>query len=124
MKSKSPRILYYDLETSLMPVAVFQLAHNDWIDPNSILEERYIICASWMWDGEKKVHSVSVLDDSKRFKKNPHDDEHVVNVLHKIMSTADVIVGHNADRFDKPYIDTRALIHGLPVLPPITSIDT
>ena len=123
-KSTGPRVLYYDIETSLMPVAVFQLAHNDWIDPSAILEDRYIICGCWRWEGESKVHSVSTLDDPKRYNKNPHDDTHVVKVLHKVLSSADVIVGHNADSFDKRYVDTRILRLGLEPLPPITSIDT
>lgn len=120
----SPRILYYDIETSLQPVAVFQLAHNDWIDPSSILEERYIICACWKWEGSEKVHAVSVLDDPKRYAKNPHDDYHVIKTLHGVLAKADVLIGHNSDSFDKRWIDTRALVHGFPVLPPQASIDT
>lgn len=119
-----PRILFWDIETSLQPVAVFQLAHNDWIDPSNILEERYVIAASWLWEGETKVHSVSVLDDPKRYKKNPHDDFHVIETLHKVLGEADVIVAHNGDSFDKRYVDTRILVHGLDPLPPVTSIDT
>lgn len=119
-----PRMLYYDIETSLMPVAIFALAHNDWIDPSAILGDRYIICASWLWEGETKVHSVSVLDDPKRYAKNPHDDAHVIKTLHKVLSQADVLIGHNSTSFDKKYIDTRILIHGFDPLPPITEIDT
>lgn len=121
---KSPKLLYWDIETSLQLVAVFQLAHNDWIDPSSITQERYVICASWLWEGDDHVHSVSVLDDPKRFKNDPHDDKHVITKLHEVLSQADVIVGHNSDSFDKRYIDTRILVHGLSPLPPITSIDT
>lgn len=124
MESKPMRILYWDIETSLMPVAIFQLAHNDWIQPDAIIEERYIICASWMWEGESKVHSVSVLDDPKRYEKDPHDDRHVVETLHKVLSTADLSVTHNGESFDKRYLDTRALVHGLPALPPIPFVDT
>ena len=119
-----PRILFYDIETSLQPVAVFSLLHNDYIDPSSILSERYIISGSWKWEGKKEIHAVSVLDDAKRYRKNPHDDYHVVKTLHKLLSDADVIVGHNSDSFDKRWIETRALIHGFPALPPIASIDT
>lgn len=118
------KLLYYDIETSLQPVAVFQLANNDWIDPSNILEERYIICAAWQWEREKEIHTVSVLDDPKRYKKNPHDDLYVVEKLHQILSEADVIVHHNGDAFDKRYINTRILAHGLSVLPPVASIDT
>ena len=119
-----PRVLFYDIETSLMPVAVFQLAHNDWIDPSAILEERYIICGSWKWEDEDVVHSVSTVDSAKRYKKNPHDDTEVVKILHEVLSEADVLVAHNGDNFDKRYIDTRILKLGLSPLPPIASIDT
>lgn len=124
MKSSSPKLLFYDIETSLQPVAVFGLAHNDWIDPSAILQERYVISAAWLWEGDSKVHSVSVLDDPKRYKKNPHDDYHVISTFRKVLAEADVIVGHNSDSFDKRWIDTRILVHDLAPLPPIASIDT
>lgn len=124
MKENTPRILYWDIETALELVAVFQLGNNDWIDPSSLVTERYVICAGWKWEGENKVHTVSVLDDPKRYAKDPHDDRHVIETLHKVLSEADVIVHHNGDSFDKRYVDTRILFHGLPALPPITSIDT
>jgi hypothetical protein len=119
-----PRILFYDIETSLQPVAVFQLAGNDWIDPSNILAERHLISVCWRWLGDKKMHSVSLLDDPKRFAKDPHDDKHVAEVFHKVLSEADVVVGHNSDKFDLRYLKTRMLVHELPPLPPISSVDT
>jgi len=118
------RILIYDIETSLQPVAVFSLANNDWIKPEALLGERYIISAAWKWLGEKKVHSVSVLDDSKRYAKNPHDDYYVVKALRNVLLQADVIVHHKGDSFDKPWLNGQILMHGLSPLPPIPSIDT
>lgn len=120
----NPRILLWDIETSLSTVAVFQLTHNDYIDPSNLRSNRYIICASWKWLGEDKVHSVSVLNDTSRFTKDPYDDRHVCEILHKVLSSADVIVAHNGDAFDLKYAETRFLFHGLSPLPPITSIDT
>lgn len=118
------KILLWDIETSLQPVAVFQLANNDWIRPESLLGERYIICAAWKWLGEKKIHTVSVLDDPKRYKKDSHDDYHVVKTLRDVMMEADVIVHHKGDSFDKPWLNGQILMHGLSPLPPIPSIDT
>lgn len=118
------RILTWDIETSLQPVAIFQLANNDWIKPEALLGERYIICACWKWMDEDKVHSVSVLDDPKRYKKDPHDDRYVVETLRDLLMQADVIVHHKGDSFDRPYLNTRILAHGLPALPPIPSVDT
>jgi DNA polymerase elongation subunit (family B) len=119
-----PRILLYDCETSLQPVAVFQLQDNNYIQPSNILMERHLISVCWKWLGESKVYSVSLLDDQKRFEKDPHDDRHVVETFHKIMQEADVLVGHNSDSFDRKYLETRMLFHGLPALPPTISIDT
>lgn len=119
-----PKILYFDIETSLQAVTVFDLKYNDFIAPDSIVSERHLICAAWLWAGDTKVHAVSLLDDPKRYAKDPHDDGHVVETLHKVLSEADVVIGHNSDSFDMKYVETRALFHGLPPLPPLTSIDT
>lgn len=120
----SPKILIWDIETSLNLVTVFDLANNDYIDPSAIVRERYVICASWKWYGESKIHAVSVLDDPNLYASDPYNDKHVIETLHKVLSKADVIVAHNGDNFDTKYVETRILFHGLPALPPITSIDT
>jgi len=119
-----PKILIYDIETSLQLAAVFQLKDNNWINPENLVLERHLISVCWKWLGDKKVQSVSLLDDAKRFANDPHDDRHVAEVFHKVLSEADVIVAHNGDQFDYKYLKTRMLFHGLPVLPPVNSIDT
>jgi hypothetical protein len=125
-KTVSPRIriLLYDIETSLQTAAIFQPGGNEWIRPENLLTERHLISACWMWLGEDKVHSVSLLDDPKRFKADPHDDKHVVTELHKAMQEAHCTIAHYGDSFDLRYLKTRALYHGLEPLPPTPSIDT
>ena len=124
MDYKNPRILLYDIETSLQLVSVFQLKYNDFINPDNIVQERHVISVCYKWLGEKKTHDISLLDDPKRFTKDPHDDKYVVNEFHKVLMEADCIVAHNGDQFDYKYLKTRMLLHGLPTLPPVTSIDT
>lgn len=121
---REPRVLIYDIETSLQAVAVFGLAHNDWIQPENIITERHVISVCWKWFGEKKVHSVSLLDDPKRFARDIHDDEYVLRTFHEVMKEADVLIHHNGDSFDSKYLATRMLKHGLDPLPPVTTIDT
>lgn len=118
-----PKILIYDIETAHNLLAAFDLK-TEYTPHTNILRERYIICAAWMWYGEKEVHTVSVLDDPSRFKKDQFDDYHVVKTLYEVMAEADAIVAHNGDKFDRKYIETRGLIHGLKALPPVTQIDT
>lgn len=118
------KIILYDIETSLELVSVFQLKYNDFIDPDSIVQERHVVSVCYKWLGEKTVHAISLLDDPKRFNKDPHDDFYVVKEFHKVLAEADCIVAHNGNQFDIKYLKTRMLYHDLEPLPPITSIDT
>ena len=124
MAHKSPRILLYDIESSLQTVTCFQLKYNDFIDPDSILQERHVISVCYKWLGENKVHSISLLDNPRCFAKDPHDDGYVLQQFHKVLMEADCLITHNGDKFDLPYLKTRMLFHGLPPLPPIASVDT
>lgn len=119
----SPRIIVWDIETTHNVAAIFRL-FDDYTSHENILRERYIVCASWKALGEKTVHSVSTLDNPKLYAKDPHNDRHVVETLHKILSEADVIIGHNGDSYDIKFAEGRMLAHGLSPLPPIPSIDT
>jgi DNA polymerase elongation subunit (family B) len=108
----SPRIVIWDVENSHSLAAIFSL-YNDYISHENIVQEKFLICAAWKELGETKVHTVSILDDPKRFAKNPHDDYHVIKTLHKVLSEADVIVAHNGDQFDIKLTEGRMLYHGL-----------
>jgi hypothetical protein len=119
-----PVIRLWDIETTHNLVAVFRLFGEDYIPHENIVKERYVVTAAWKDLGEKKVHAVSLLDDKKRFKRDPDDDYHVCATLHNMLSTADVIVAHNGDHYDIKFTEARMLKHGLPPLPPILSIDT
>lgn len=119
-----PRVILWDIETTHNLVAAFSLKNQDWIPAENILQERYVVCASWKVLGEKKVYAVSTLDDPKRFKRNPHDDNYVLATLHNVLSTADIIVAHNGDQYDIKFTEGRMLIKGLPPLPPLSKIDT
>jgi DNA polymerase elongation subunit (family B) len=118
-----PKVLVWDIETSHNVAAIFKL-FEDYTSHENILQERYIICASWKWLDEKKVHSVSVLDDPKLYKRDQFNDLHVVHKLYDILCEADVIVAHNGDAYDLKFAEGRMLAHGLKPLPPMNSIDT
>lgn len=118
-----PKIILWDIETSHNIAAIFRL-FEDYTSHENIIQERYIICASWKELGSKEVFSVSVLDNPKLYAKDPHDDRYVVETLHKVLSSADVIIAHNGDAYDTKFAEGRMLAHNLPPLPPIPSIDT
>lgn len=120
---KKPRIIFWDIETSLMVVSKFDLL-PDYISPDNIIDDWYIICASWMELGDKRPSGIVITQDKKRFKKNPKDDYIVVKKLREILVEADLIVAHYGDSFDLPKLNARLIYHGLDPLPPIPTLDT
>jgi predicted RNA-binding Zn-ribbon protein involved in translation (DUF1610 family) len=117
------KILYWDIETSHDVVATFQM-YNTTITPDRHLKHWFMICASWQWEGEKAIQSVSVLDNKKRFKQDFADDFHVVQTMHKVLDTADALVGHNVIKFDLRKFNARAIYHGLKPIKPLIMVDT
>lgn len=118
-----PKIVLWDIETTHNLAAIFRL-FEDYTSHENIIQERYIVSASWKELGSKAVHAVSTLDNPRLYKADPHNDRFVVETLHKVLSEADVIIAHNGDAYDSKFVEGRMLFHGLPPLPPITSIDT
>ena len=98
--------LFYDIETSLSINSSFGCAWNTTIGPNDIIIYPRIICICFKWEGEKKVHSLEW---------DLGDDYKMIKDFIKIMDKADIIVGHNADGFDQPWIRRQAIYHRIPM---------
>lgn len=124
MAHTSPRIILWDIETTHNLAAVFKLTQNDYIQSENIVQERIIVCAAWKELGRTKVSAVSTLANPPMHGKQLLNDYHVCKKLHEVLSSADVIVAHNGDEYDIKFTKGRMLVHGLPPLPPILSIDT
>ena len=120
---KNPVICSWDIETSLMDVLTFGMWKQN-IATNAILRDWNIICVSWKILGKKKVHSCSVLGDKDRFKKNPHDDYHVVKTVRDMLDGVDILIHHYGDAFDLKKFNSRVIYHGLPPLKKLLTIDT
>lgn len=114
-KKTSKKRLFYDIETSYNIGSFWRSGYNMTITPENIIHERAIICVSYKWEGENKVHTL---------KWDKGCDKELVTSFMKIMEEADELVGHNIDRYDTKFMRTRALKHGIPTLPKYTSTDT
>ena len=113
---KKPKILYLDIETSLMLLGAFTLK-TEYTPYTNIIDDFYIICAAWQLEGEKTIESASVTKLG--------DDKEVVRQLRNAIEAADVIVYHNGDKFDLKKLNARIIKHKLPPLPNrIVSVDT
>ena len=107
--------LLFDLETSPNIGLFWRAGYKQTITPESILEERAIICLGYKWEGSKAVHAVE-WDDG--------NDKAICEKFGELVLEADEIVGHNSNRFDFPWLATRNLVHGLPPLRIPTMVDT
>jgi hypothetical protein len=100
---KKIKRLYLDIETSYNVVATFSLWPK-YIPHDNILEEWYILCAAWKWEGQKRIHGA--MCEGKCDKK-------VTAALREAILEADEIVYHNGKKFDYKKLNTRVLLNGL-----------
>lgn len=114
------RVLLFDVETS--PNISF--TWGKW-DQNVIefIKERQIICFAWKWLGENKTH-VLALPDFPGYKRNRDNNKALIAELHKLISKADIVIGHNIDGFDDKRANTDFIKHGFPPPPPHKTVDT
>ena len=108
--------LFFDIETSYAKGWFWRPQYNTNIDYSQILEHAKIICISYKWQHEDKVHNLKWTKDC--------DDKQMLIDFTKVMLKADEIVGHNSDRFDEKWIRTRCIFHRIPALPRYKSLDT
>lgn len=116
-KGQAPAVrrLFWDVETSPNICLSWRIGGKIFLSPDSILQERGIICICYKWEGERKVHSLEW---------NKGDDRKMLEKFDKVIADADESVAHNGDRFDMPMFQGRRLIHGLPPQPTHNTVDT
>lgn len=107
----TPRILFYDIETSPLKAWIWRLGkqvirHDQLIDGHN----KYgIICISYCWNDKSKIKNINWGKDQ--------DSEQVVEEFDKIIKQADITIGKNSDSFDLKHINTHRLLAGLPGMP-------
>lgn len=110
---KQPKILCYDIETAGVGALNADLG--------------YVITFGYIWLDDflkgKKAKSLDITDYPE-FKKDPHNDRYLLKDALKIISEADGIVGHYSNRFDAPFLLTRAMIKKVEAFPDVPMIDT
>lgn len=107
-----PKIRLWDIELGPIIVNTYSLKTN-YIRPENIIRDKWIVCAAWKDLGKSKITSTCVLSDRERFNKCYHDDEKVVKDLYDMVSNTDILIAHNGDKFDWKIFMGRCAYHGL-----------
>lgn len=118
-----PEILFLDMECT-PKLSVHWGMRDQNIGYQDIVKDWNFICAQWAWNDSKKINTVSILDDTKRFRKNPNDDYHVVKEIREVIEDADIVVGHNVRSFDIKNITAKLIEHKLPPIKDVIIVDT
>jgi DNA polymerase elongation subunit (family B) len=114
-------VLYLDLEVSKSMVFNYGLrVPSTYINPEDLYREFYIICWSASYVGKDTVWSECVT--TKEAKK--WDDKRILFRLHELMESADILAGHNIDKFDLRKVNARFLLNGLEPITGKRTLDT
>lgn len=114
---KKPKILFFDIETSQIIMGAFDLKPR-WGNHQDIIEDYFMICAAWKWEGDSKIYDACVPAN------NITNDKRVVKKLAEAISKSDIVVGHNIDKFDVKKFNTRLIYHKLDPISMPQTVDT
>jgi hypothetical protein len=119
-KKEGARILFFDLESTPSIVATFGRWKQN-IGTESVLREGgFLLSACWKYLGDKSVTRI-VLTPEEAIR---GDDCRIVCALYDAFEEADVVVAHNAVRFDVPLFKTRLISHSMPPPKTVKVLDT
>jgi len=119
MGRKGVNVLILDIETSPLEVYTWGL-YKQRINPCNVIKDWAVLSWAAKWLCDSKIHSgvVTPFDATNR------DDRTIITALWKLVDEADIIIAHNAKRFDIKKINTRFIVNGLKPPSPYQVIDT
>lgn len=114
------KVLLYDLECSPNVAYTWDVWQVNVI---KVIEHRQIISIAWKWMGEKEVH-VMALSDFPGYNKDRKNNYLLMLFIKKLLSKADLLIGHNIVEFDNKRINTDLTKHKILPVHPHKSVDT
>lgn len=106
-KSKSPKILLLDIETSPIIASVWSIWNQD-IPLNMIQKDWSILSYAAKWLGEKEIFYQDV-----RNQKDLNNDAKILKGIWQLIDEADVIITQNGKKFDIKKLNARFIINNM-----------
>lgn len=113
------KVLLLDIETAPKRAFVWGLWKQN-VSTNQIISDWFMLTWSAKWLGGETVYGEKLVKEEVL----DEDDKRIMYSLWKLMDEADVIVGHNGDKFDIPSINTRFVLNEMSPPSPYRQIDT
>ena len=125
-KQELPKILLFDIETALMEVYVWglykqRIPHTNIIKDKDGNEKSWFVlswAAKWLFDDNVQSDIVTPSESKSR------NDKRILKSIWKLLDEAEIVIGHNLDRFDIRKLNARFIDHDNNPPSPFRSIDT
>lgn len=115
----TPSVLLLDIETAPATATVWGFWNQN-IHLEQVISDWY--CISW---AAKWLNKDNVMGDVLKPKEAIiQDDKRIMKSIYNLIQKADIVIAHNADRFDIPKLKLRFLAHGFAPPHPFQIIDT
>jgi uncharacterized protein YprB with RNaseH-like and TPR domain len=103
------RILFLDIETAPSLGWVWAKYDTTVVDFKA---NWYMLSFAYKWIGESGIH-VKGLIDYPGYSKDFENDKKLCQDLWNLLDEAEIVIGHNADKFDIRKTNTRFITHGM-----------
>jgi len=123
INKRGPKTLILDIETAPLTAYVWRVWKEN-VGVSQIKNDWFILCWAAKWINEDRIFYDALPRYEKHYKKNPEDDTKILEDLWKLINMADVVVAHNAKKFDVPKINSRFLMTGYNPPSPYKILDT
>lgn len=113
-----PKVLFYDIETSLAKSYHFQQWKVN-LSQKQKIQESHLLSHAWAWNDGEVVGSILTQQEML-----DHDPERLVLECWSLLDNCDVLVAHNGKRFDVKKVNSYFLKYGLNPPSPYKVVDT
>lgn len=120
IRSKLPRILIFDTETSPMEIFTWGLYRNQHPQIHQVIKDWSFLCWSAKWLCESEIFSGTVKPKEAHNRK----DGSIIERIWGLFNEADIVAAHNAANFDVRRLNARFKVNGLGPPTPYRVIDT
>jgi len=120
---EGPRILHIDIETAPILAWVWGLFKQN-VAIGQIHKDWHILCWAAKWHKEAGVYSDALWRHTVSGKWTKGAEEKIVRSVWRMLDEADIVVGHNADRFDVSKINAKFYEYGMLPPSPYRTVDT
>lgn len=115
----SAKVLVLDIETAPISAFVWGIWNQN-IATNQIQSDWFCLTWAAKWIFEKKVYSARLTPKEVK----NQDDSRIIRGIWELLNEADIVIAHNAEKFDVPKLNSRFIINGLHPPLPYQTIDT